>query len=234
MRLALLAASILLLYPNCLPSPVRELPQPVVAGESRTALTEIYIEIFEGETQAALARALAQQSQLPLEEALEIVELASRESSRHDIDIFTTLSIILVESHARKEAISEVGARGLMQIMPPTGQEIALARKELWEGRESLHDIELNINYGVWYYRQLLETFDHDPQVALTAYNWGPRKVSYQLKRGRALPLDYALAVDRARSAIREEFYYESHGLVRRSYGRASYLFRTRRDGRQS
>jgi soluble lytic murein transglycosylase len=73
-------------------------------------------------------------------------------------------------------ARSPVGARGLMQIMPATGKQVAsqLGRSH---STGALYDVEHNVLLGSAYYRQLLDRFDGNRIFALAANNAGPHRV---------------------------------------------------------
>ena len=82
-------------------------------------------------------------------------------------------SVINIESHFNKNALSNKGAVGLMQIMPSTAEELA---KNL-----SVEDFDLtnpkdNIMLGTFYISQLLKKFENE-ETALCAYNAGPSNV---------------------------------------------------------
>jgi peptidoglycan lytic transglycosylase len=86
------------------------------------------------------------------------------------------MAIARRESAFFPEAHSPVGARGLMQIMPATGKQVAseLGRPHT---RAELYEVEHNILLGSAYYRQLLDRFDGNRVYALAAYNAGPHRV---------------------------------------------------------
>jgi peptidoglycan lytic transglycosylase len=87
-------------------------------------------------------------------------------------------------------ARSPVGARGLMQIMPATGQQVAssIGRPHT---RAELYEVEHNILLGSAYYRQLLDRFDGNRVYALAAYNAGPHRVDrWQHKSGEGVPVE--------------------------------------------
>ncbi len=73
-------------------------------------------------------------------------------------------------------ARSPVGARGLMQIMPATGREVARSLGQT-HSTSALYDVEHNVLLGSAYYRQLLDRFNGNRVFALTAYNAGPHRV---------------------------------------------------------
>ncbi len=86
------------------------------------------------------------------------------------------MAIARRESAFFPEARSPVGARGLMQIMPATGKQVAssLGRRHR---NADLYKVENNVLLGSAYYRQLLDRFDGNRVFALTAYNAGPHRV---------------------------------------------------------
>ncbi|NOQ88541.1 MAG: transglycosylase SLT domain-containing protein, partial [Gammaproteobacteria bacterium] len=94
------------------------------------------------------------------------------------------------ESAFNEKAYSPVGARGLMQIMPGTGRQIAKNLNERWRGSNSLYNPETNIKYGAFYYQKLLNQFDGNYAIALAAYNAGPKRVNKWLPETESMPAD--------------------------------------------
>lgn len=86
------------------------------------------------------------------------------------------MAIARRESAFFAQARSPVGARGLMQIMPATGKQVAssLGRSH---STSALYEVEHNVLLGSAYYRQLLDRFNGNRVFALTAYNAGPHRV---------------------------------------------------------
>lgn len=118
-----------------------------------------------------------------------------RQAEQHDLDLDLVLALIFVESSGYNFAVSPVGARGLMQIMPPTGEELARRLGRPWPGPDVLFDPLLNLELGMTYLRQLLDRYDGHLEQALTAYNAGPGFVDRRLARGARLPDNYARLV---------------------------------------
>ena len=100
----------------------------------------------------------------------------------NNIDPYLLVSIIYVESKFNKEAVSQQGARGLMQIMPQTGEWVAenLGYQEF--DLKDLYDPEINIKCGSWYLAQLKKEFDNRLPVVLAAYNGGQGNVGQWLE----------------------------------------------------
>lgn len=88
-------------------------------------------------------------------------------------------AIIQVESNFNHKAVSPVGAKGLMQIMPFTAKE--LGKVKALDPR----DPRANILAGAHYFRELINQFQGDLKLAVAAYNAGPSAV---LKHGGIPP----------------------------------------------
>ena len=81
-------------------------------------------------------------------------------------------AVIYHESRFDPSARSDAGAIGLMQLKPETAKGIALRTGGSAFELSDLYDPELNIRYGAWYLRHLVEKYG-DLELALTAYNGG-------------------------------------------------------------
>ncbi|NQU07104.1 MAG: transglycosylase SLT domain-containing protein, partial [Candidatus Abyssubacteria bacterium] len=95
-------------------------------------------------------------------------------ATRYNIDPMLSLAVMREESHFREDTISPSEARGLMQIIPPTGEWLAgkvfgPARFD----RTLLFRPQFNIELGTYYLRYLLDRFDNNIVLAIAAYNWG-------------------------------------------------------------
>ncbi|MCX5907107.1 MAG: transglycosylase SLT domain-containing protein, partial [Deltaproteobacteria bacterium] len=86
-------------------------------------------------------------------------------------------AVILEESRFNPQALSPAGARGLMQIMPPTGKKIVNKVKVPNYTDDLLYDPEVNIRMGSWYLASLMEEFGGKEALALAAYNAGAQAV---------------------------------------------------------
>jgi soluble lytic murein transglycosylase len=108
---------------------------------------------------------------------------------KQNINPALLFGLIRRESSFFKKAHSPVGARGLMQIMPNTGRQIAKDLKQRWRGKNSLYDPVKNIKYGSYYYKKLVKQFGGNYALALAAYNAGPHRVKSWLPK-ETLPAD--------------------------------------------
>jgi soluble lytic murein transglycosylase len=86
-------------------------------------------------------------------------------------------AVIDVESKFQADAKSGSGAIGLMQLLPSTAHGIALHTGGSRFTTDDLYDPEINVRYGAWYLRHLLDRYDGDERTALAAYNAGQDNV---------------------------------------------------------
>lgn len=137
---------------------------------------------------------------LTSEKVREIAPLVSRAASEYKIPEDIIYAVIWVESRFNPQAISPVGAKGLMQLMPSTAKYLA----ECIEWEKSINEFkpEFNILAGSYYIARLIEQFDGNVELALAAYNAGPTKVRRWLKEGGLPPvsIEYATMVQTART----------------------------------
>jgi soluble lytic murein transglycosylase len=103
-------------------------------------------------------------------------DIIRQQADRFDLDPALVAAVINQES-GFSDQTSSAGARGLMQITPETGLQI-----EKLSGGETfvfddLSDPDLNIRYGTFYLRHLLDRFGGNEVAALAAYNAGPENV---------------------------------------------------------
>jgi len=85
-------------------------------------------------------------------------------------------AVILAESSYRPEVVSSADARGLMQLLPSTGEWIAGKYDEAFS-EEVLFDPETNIKYGCWYLGFLMRRYDGDMRCSSSAYHAGQGNV---------------------------------------------------------
>ncbi len=86
----------------------------------------------------------------------------------HDVDPLLVRAVIKVESNFDPTAVSQNGAKGLMQINPITARHLGL---------NDVFDIGDNIEGGVRYLRYLLERYGWNLHMALASYNAGPANI---------------------------------------------------------
>jgi soluble lytic murein transglycosylase-like protein len=96
-----------------------------------------------------------------------IQDIVDEASARHGVDPDLVHSVIKAESNYNPNAVSPVGASGLMQLMPATARQLGVL---------NAFNPKDNIEGGVKYLRYLQDKFQ-DPVLALAAYNAGPGSV---------------------------------------------------------
>ncbi|PLW82668.1 murein transglycosylase [Kineobactrum sediminis] len=100
------------------------------------------------------------------------------------------MAIARRESAFYPGARSPVGARGLMQIMPATGKQVASGLGTA-HSSQALFQVEHNVLLGSAYYRQLLDRYGNNRVLAMAAYNAGPHRVDlWRNKPGKTVPVD--------------------------------------------
>ena len=113
-------------------------------------------------------------------------EQAIREQAREKrLDPALIAAVIYAESKFADQT-SSAGALGLMQLMPETARFIAQRSGGTAFTLEDLSTPEINIAYGSWYLRYLLDHFGGDEVLALAAYNGGMGNVERWLAQARA------------------------------------------------
>jgi hypothetical protein len=127
------------------------------------------------------------------------------ESLGASVDPLLVASIVAKESSFQSRAVSRAGAVGLMQLRPFVARDVAERYELEWDGLGTLHDPALNVRLGISYYKELVERFEGDEAKALTAYNYGPTRVSRQLSQGTYIGSRYAERVLRFYEELRAD-----------------------------
>ena len=148
------------------------------------------------------SRAPPSSSTTPASIADQVLRLA-REQSLPPSLVF---GIVHQESGFDPAAKSRSGARGLMQLMPSTGKEVA-RRLGMSFSTQRLFEPEYSLRLGTTYFRQMLGIFDNRVELALAGYNGGPGRIGRlwreQQSAGESRPLPRR-AFDRRVAQLRE------------------------------
>lgn len=100
-------------------------------------------------------------------------DIIRQQADEKEVDAALIAAVIYSESRFRDQT-SHAGARGLMQITPTAANEIERLSGGTTFRLSDLSDPEINIRYGTFFLRELLDRYDGDEVAALAAYNAGP------------------------------------------------------------
>ena len=146
-------------------------------------------------------------------------DVIRQQAGDKDLDPALIAGVIFAESHFRDQT-SHAGAKGLMQLMPETADYIAEKSGGTAFVQGDLATPQVNIAYGSWYLRHLLDKYDGREALALAAYNAGQGNVDEWLaeagargerfRAGEHIPFpetrDYVEKVLAARDDYRREY----------------------------
>ncbi len=145
-------------------------------------------------------------------------DIIRQQASEKKLDPSLLAAVIYAESRFR-DATSHAGARGLMQITPETARYIAHLSGGTQFEQGDLATPQINISYGAYYLRYLLERYGENTILALAAYNGGEGNVDRWLAEAsvakRAFVIDeipftetreYVSRVLDARASYREKY----------------------------
>jgi len=91
-------------------------------------------------------------------------KIITQMATKYKVDFNLIKAVIAIESSYNKNAVSPVGAQGLMQLMPMTAKRFSVSNS---------FDPKQNIEGGTKYLKFLLKLFDGDIELVLAAYNAG-------------------------------------------------------------
>jgi soluble lytic murein transglycosylase len=118
-------------------------------------------------------------------------------------------AVIEQESKFNAGARSSTGAIGLMQLQPATAKGIAIHTGGNDFVLADLDDPEINVRYGSWYLRHLLDKY-HDERLALAAYNAGQANVDDWRSKGEDIQFSetraYVSRVERLKDIYRRAY----------------------------
>lgn len=100
-------------------------------------------------------------------------DVIRQQADEKEVDAALIAAVIYSESKFSDQT-SSAGARGLMQITPEAADTIAKNSDATTFELKDLGDPEINIRYGTFLLRELLDRYDGDEAAALAAYNAGP------------------------------------------------------------
>ena len=107
-------------------------------------------------------------------------------AENYRLDAALLAAVIYQESKFDPDARSDAGAVGLMQLQPETARGIALRTGGSRFRVDDLTNPEINVRYGSWYLRHLLDKYD-DEDLALAAFNAGQGNVDEWRRQGKGI-----------------------------------------------
>lgn len=134
-------------------------------------------------------------------------------SKKYGVDELLVYSIIREESRFQKDVVSPADAVGLMQLIPPTARTVARQIGINGFSTAMLTIPRINIEMGIFYFKQVLDKFNGDVELALASYNAGPHRAADWKTRFYGLEKD---------EFIEEVPFRETRNYIRRilrSYG---------------
>lgn len=114
----------------------------------------------------------------------EYEEYVLKYSEEFDTDPVLVFSVIKVESSFDPRATSNVGARGLMQLMEDAYDWVKFRLDDDSESFDDMYDPETNIRYGTYYLSFLMERYDGSVELTAAAYHCGMGQVDSWLSDG--------------------------------------------------
>ena len=166
-------------------SPTELLTRAILASDRKTATVSKSTDEADLEAMKAELQALEAQTQPTQTTAIEQPE--SIKVGKQDVSIPVgeqyappklVQAMIDVESSFDPKAVSNKGAKGLMQLMPGTAQDLGLAKKDIFDPNK-------NVEAGSRYMKQQMDRIP-DLQASIAAYNWGIGNVLAALDKAEA------------------------------------------------
>jgi soluble lytic murein transglycosylase len=162
----------------------------------------------------------------PLEDAVREITLPLRhddiirqQAADKGVEADLIAAVIYEESRFRDQT-SHAGARGLMQITPDTADFIARRSGGVLFEQSDLATPQVNIAYGTWYLRYLLDRYDGNATLAVAAYNAGQTNVDGWVREaGGAEEFDSARHIPFPETRAYVENVEERRGDYREHYG---------------
>lgn len=125
----------------------------------------------------------------------ELATVIRDKAKEYQMDPYLILAVIRTESAFDPQAVSPMGAEGLMQVMPAVGEELAAGLSLPFRGEHPLYNPILNVQLGTHFLATLIQHFKGDLVLALQAYNRGPNLVRRAVFAGDSIPTDYVESV---------------------------------------
>jgi len=141
---------------------------------------------------------------------LQYASIVRGHAAHYNLDPALLAAVIETESKFNTNARSSAGAVGLMQLTPSTAKGIALYTGGSRFRVSDLTNPDINVRYGAWYLRHLLDRYRDDERLALAAYNAGEDNVDRWEKAHEGIQFDetrdYVAKVERLQKIYRRAY----------------------------
>ncbi len=158
---------------------------PASQPEGRLVLLEAYARIGRHDRALTIPSLMLSRRELPPGGTIDRFlfprgywEEIERHAADRGLDPYLVAALIRQESRFTPEAVSPVGARGLMQLMPSTANRLARQAGRPEPTARELERPEINIEHGTAYLRELFDRYDASLDKILAAYNAGEDAVA--------------------------------------------------------
>jgi soluble lytic murein transglycosylase len=138
-------------------------------------------------------------------ETAQLANVIYDESHKFGLDPLLILAVIISESSFRRAQTSDMGAEGLMQLMPSTAARVASRWGIRWPQKEGLWNPSLNIRVGTAYLFELILKYK-DIKKAIIAYNMGVGVTEEYFHFGATPPARYYEKVRKIYHELKERF----------------------------
>ena len=138
-------------------------------------------------------------------------------AGNYGLDPALLAAVIYQESQFNPNARSPQGALGLMQLLPDTARGIAIRTGGSKFVTSDLYNPEINVRYGSWYLRHLIDHYDGELDAALAAYNAGQSNVDRWRREGVGIQFSETRHYVRSVKELRDMYertYAERLGLA--------------------
>ncbi len=139
------------------------------------------------------------------DEKVELAKVIFLESNRYNYDPLMIMALIMTESSFKKGQVSHAGARGVMQLLPATGQDLANRSGLGWDGMEQLFDPVTNIRLGSLHLFEQIIKFK-DVKKAIISYNLGETRLRGKIREHKPLPAQYYRRILQNYNMLKERY----------------------------
>jgi len=139
------------------------------------------------------------------DEVSRLTDVIYSESNKYEYDPMFILAVILTESSFKKGQKSSVGARGLMQVVPFVGKDVATRAGVNWEGSTTLFEPESNIKLGTLHLFEQILKFG-DVKKAILSYNLGESRLRGLIRTNKPLPGNYLKKIMKNYKMLKETY----------------------------